>query len=406
MPGPAHKLLKGVDRFGCIPGYSVDDWNSAVAAMFGPYVRRKSILRSQSELLRSELINLAKIRIVPNGPALLDVLIRTYRRAIYESRDASLSFLVNRFLDMGRSDQNWISLAVTHEQLSQAYSLTERVAQKFAILDTVLEGCYRPHAVIAAGFGELRRRKSIPEDLGARDFGNILSLLVPAYGQQGDQLVRDQAYGIEFNQWRNIAAHKSFRVATRSTIELVYGRRRQVKRITYAALKRALGSAIDALSVARMASTLIYIEFMPDLCAIGLPRPAVSLESQMVALCHNLFVVGFNSLNYGGKGKLFLLELEDRFDREPLESVIHASQILDQVGAALEFDPTRSSRYKIVAIKVFDRTGLYVGGASISLEDVIAATRGKLSKKERIARTIFDFADRARLRRALEAKRV
>src|SRR3546814_4739175 len=68
------------------------------------------------------------------------------------------------------------------------------------------------------------------------------------------------------------------------------------------------------------------------LCAIGLPRPTIALESQMVGLCHNLFVVGFKCLHYGGEGKSFVLELEDRLDREPLDSVIHASQILDQIG--------------------------------------------------------------------------
>jgi hypothetical protein len=405
MPGPVQKLLTGIDRFGGIPGYSVDDWNSAVVSMFGPYVRRRSVLRRRRELLRSELINLAKIQAAPNGPALLSTLVRAYRRAIYVDRDASLGFLVDHFVDMGRSDQNWITLAVTHEPLSCAYGLTERAAQKFAILDTVLEGCYKQHAVIAVGFGEWKRGKSIPADIGTRDFGNVLSLLVPAYGRCAERLVRDPFYGIEFNQWRNVAAHKSFRVVTRSTIELVYGRRRQVKRITYAALERVLRSAVEALSIVRMASTLVYIEFMPDLCAIGLPRPTIALESQMVGLCHNLFVVGFKCLHYGGEGKSFVLELEDRLDREPLESVIHASQILDQIGVALEFDPTRSSRYTTVAIRVLDQTGVYAGGASISLDDVLAAAKGALSQKERLARTTFDFADRIRLRRALEMSR-
>jgi hypothetical protein len=401
MPGPVQKLLTGVDRFGGIPSYSVEDWNSAVASMFGPYVRRRSILRSRRELLRSELINLAKIQVAPNGPALLSTLVRTYRRAIYADRDASLNFLVDRFVDMGRSDQNWITLAVTHEPLSCAYGLSERAAQKFAILDTVLEGCCKPHAVIAAGFGEWRRRKSIPADIGTRDFGNVLSLLVPAYGRRVERLVRDPFHGIEFNQWRNIAAHKSFRVVTRSTIELVYGRRRQVKRITYAALDRVMRSAVEALSIIRMASTLVYIEFMPDLCAIGLPRATIPLESQMVGLCHNLFVVGFRCIHYGGEGKSFVLELEDQLDREPLKSVIHASQILDQIGVALEFDPTRSSRYTTVGIRVLDRTGAYAGGASIGLDDILNATKRALSQKERLARTTFDFADRDRLRRAL-----
>lgn len=402
MLGPVEKLLTGVDCFGGIPGYSVDDWNLAVASAFNPYVRRKSVLRSQRQLLRSELINLAKVQVAPDGPALLSTLVRAYRRAIYADRDASLSFLADRFVDMGRSDQNWITLAVTHEPLSSTYGLIERTAQKFAILDTVLEGCYKPHAVIAAGFGEWKRRKSIPADIGTRDFGSILLPLLPAYGRRAERLVRDSFYGIEFNQWRNIAAHKAFRVVTRSSIELTYGRRRQVKRITYAALERVLRNAVEVLCIVRLASTLIYIEFMPDLCTIGLPRPAIPLESQMVGLCHNLFVVGFRCLHYGGKGKSFVLELEDRLDREPLESVIHASQILDQLGVALEFDPTRSSRYKTVAVKIFDRTGVYAGGASIDLDDILTAAKQPLSQKERLARTTFDFADRDRLRHALE----
>jgi hypothetical protein len=404
MPGPVQKLLTGVDRFGGIPGYSVDDWNSAVISMFSPYVRRKSVLRSQRELFRAELINLAQVQIAPNGPALLTALVRTYRRAIYADRDASLRFLVDRFLDVGRSGQNWITLAVTHEPLSRDYGLIERVAQKFATLDTILEGCYKPHAVIASGFGEWKRRRSIPADIGTHDFGNLLTLLVPAYGRKAEGLTRDPFYSVEFNQWRNIAAHKSFRVVTRSSIEVMYGRRRHVKRITYAALNRLLRSAVGALSIVRMASTLIYLEFMPELGAIGLPRATISLEAQMVRLCHNLFVVGFRCLRYVGEGKSFVLELEDRHDREPLESVIHASQVLDQLGMALEFDSTRSSRYTTVAVRVLDRAGGYAGGASIGLDDVIAATKRTISEKERLTRTTFDFADRERLRAALELR--
>jgi hypothetical protein len=262
------------------------------------------------------------------------------------------------------------------------------------VLDGVLEGSYKPHLRVLSGFAEKDQTGHFPLDITQRDFGSLFSFLPNAYSARAQFLIQDSEHSITVNQWRNIAAHRSFAVRTRSTIDIEYGRNRKlVKRITLASLVRAVDWAVRCVYIARMANLIIYLEYLPQLKESGLSDDVwIRLESGMVGLCHNLRLVGFEPNAYGGEGDVFVLSLTDRLNRETRNAIIHASQALDQISTILECDPTKVHRFKRVAVRLLDSTGAYLAQASVALADAIAFTLRTISMTQLIERTSFHFS--------------
>jgi hypothetical protein len=126
-----------------------------------------------------------------------------------------------------------------------------------------------------------------------------------------------------------------------------FGRKQPThKRITPAELKRVVQWAASSHLTVRMANVIIYLEYLKEIQALGLPGLRIRFESAMVGVCHNLNIVGFKCGSYGGERDVFRLKLQDRLDRPVRNAIIHASQALDQISCALEDDPTKQHRFK------------------------------------------------------------
>ena len=142
----------------------------------------------------------------------------------------------------------------------------------------------------------------------------------------------------------------------------------------------------------RLANVIAYSEYMPELKRIGLPDVPLRLESSLVTIYHNLSIVGFECKGYSEEFDAFVLSVRDRLGRAIRESAIHASQVLDQISAALADDATTRHRFKLSVIRLLDEYGTAVASASIKIEDAVASFQGNLSLKERVERTTFEFS--------------
>jgi hypothetical protein len=83
--------------------------------------------------------------------------------------------------------------------------------------------------------------------------------------------------------------------------------------------------------------------------------------------------------------------MQERLGRNPLRSITHASQALDQIAMALEFDSARRTRYKNIAVRLVDAAECRVAEASVGLSDAIAKTKGEISASALVSRVNFDF---------------
>ena len=401
-------MKKLIDAINFAPGFghTVDDWNGAVKQHFGPYVRRRSILTRNRESFRAELINLAGIEAVPEFSQLLVGILRTYRANIRIDKAAAFQFMVQCFEGTWRSDEHWMSLFMTHEPREPSCRLHDYTFRTFALLDSLLEGCYKLNLRVAFGFAARAQTGKFPSDIHERDFGKLVEFITGTYSSEARLLIEDPECHLPVNQWRNVAAHKSFSVINGSTIEISFGRGTpKSRRITVDALDRVVEWAKQCLATVRMANVIIFLEYMPELKTIGLPDVPLRLESCLVRLCHNLGVVGFKCTRYGEEGDVFALSVQDRLSRTPVSAILHASQVLDQVSAALEDDPTTRHQFKRAAIRLVDPNGIHIASALIKLEDALAWIQGRLSLKERVKRTTFEFEDQLQLRRDLAGLR-
>jgi hypothetical protein len=389
------KLLRGISSAPAF-GRTVEEWNSAVRQLFGPYVRRKSILGRDRESFQSELVNLAEIEAVPDYSDLLRRILRKYRSIIRADHDAALDFLVRCFESTSRADEHWMSLFMTQPLIAQSSRLYDRVFQKFAILESILEGCYKLQLRVVFGFAARDRTGQFPSDIGGRDFGTLLSFIAEAYSSRAHLLIDDPVYGIPVNQWRNIAAHKTFTIISGDAIEIRYGRSTpRSQYIGLTTLDQIINWAKRCLATARIANMIIFLEYMTELRTIGLPTVPLRLESYLVTLCHNLAIVGMECTGYAEEHDAFVLSLRDGLGRAFRDAIIHASQVLDQISAVLEADPTTRGRFQSSVVRLLDERGACLASALIKVDDAIAFTDGKLSLKNRLERTKFDFSQQS-----------
>jgi hypothetical protein len=303
------------------------------------------------------------------------------------------------------AEERWLTLVLTHRPVGRAFSLRDRAASLFAVLDEMLEGCYKPHLRILHGFATKLQTGTFPIHVLSRDLGQLTDHIVQAFSKKARVLIEDPEHAMPVNQWRNVAAHKTYVVKTRSTLELRYGRPKQtVRRISMASLRRTVHWAHQIIATARLASTIIYLEYMKELKGAGLTQPSLRLESRLVGLCHNLSLVGFQAVNYEGEKDGFVLTLRDVHNREPVDALIHASQALDQLSVGVEYDPVLRPKYKRVSVRLVSKANKTLGQATLQVADGIAYLKKELSQHDLVARTEFRFSDPKRVARAL-AKR-
>ncbi|MDQ1591884.1 MAG: hypothetical protein QOG71_2511 [Pyrinomonadaceae bacterium] len=387
------KLIDGINKGRAPRDFTVDDWNAAVRVFFGPYFRRKSLLKSKRELLRTELLNLAKILPFPEYTDLLLRLLKTYRSVLRNHTNDSYNFLSLIFQDTIIADEKWMSLVIMHEPLSKEAPLTDRVYQKFDLLDAILEGSYKLHLRLLYGFALKYTGNQFPSNVRTLDFGAMVSTFPSTLASSCKLLLEDPEHLIKVNQWRNIAAHKNFIMKTSRTFEIEYGNQpRRIKRLTNASLERTLRWTILTLNTVRLCNLIIYVEHMHELKAAGLQVVPVRLESRLTGLCHNLGIVGFRCVSYYDRQSQFTLVLQNELDRPLKDAIIHASQVLAQLSTALNSALSHRVRINRAAVQLVDKNGNELATASVNIDDALAFTNKKIRMKKYISQIDFSFA--------------
>jgi hypothetical protein len=372
------KLLRGVLSAPVDRNPDVDNWNAAVRREFGPFVRRKSILHKYRELLRTELINLRKLERTPECTKLLLRLVRLYRRGLNTTRAASLQQLIGLFPGTGTADENWMSLFMRTER-PPSQSPQDQVQAQFDCLDVILEGCHKYHLRILYAFSLHQHNGRFPADVASMDYGALVAGMPQWARSRFRYLCEDSEHAIPVNQWRNIAAHKTFAIRSSRTLEVIYGRgaNKRTRRMTTASLRRVLHWSISALNTLRLATVIIYLEYMTELQEAGLKDATIRLDSWLTTLFHNLRLVGFQGVSHNVSAKSLTIDLFDTQNRPMRNAIIHASQVLDQMSVAVDSDPAIRPRPERACVRLLNHEGDVVSEASVRVVDAIAHSDGQ-----------------------------
>lgn len=295
--------------------------------------------------------------------------------------------------NMQKSDDAWLSMFETSAPLEYDAPVQDRVFQIFQTINGVAEGCFKPQLQTLYAFAIKDYTGAWPSNIANLDFGAIVANFPAPLSCQIPQLLRDPDVGIGVNQWRNIAAHRSFTLVGPRTIEMSYGRgTTHTCRIGVHRLHATWHWLLKTHSAVRLANTITFVEHMPDLHRIGLPELPQRMSTTLMHVSHGLSSIGFETISWTAKLNEGVLTLRDRLGREPRGALIHASQQLVSLGVGLLSDVVTRDRVRSVAISLVEHDGTAIGVAKVSPSDADAFSKRRLTLKQYLDRVHFSFS--------------
>lgn len=202
---------------------------------------------------------------------------------------------------------------------------------------------------------------------------------------------------ISLNQWRNIAAHRSFRCIGPELVEVSFGAGPEpyVRVLTIEDVSETMDWAMKLHSVLKLAVDLLIIDEAEHLHGVGGPPPAVRVDGWLVQIRHSLALQGYRGAAWGVAGDTIGLDLVDtRADRDLQTAIIHSSQVLDQLAYAALRDPIYAGQVKWAVVRIVSDDGKTRAraGARVTVHDAIECVEGRLDMTGLLHRTEFAFA--------------
>lgn len=377
------KLIRSLSEHRLPKKFTRDDWNAATQGAFAPYIRRRQQLTKHIDSFHVELRNLARIAIFPEYTNLLSWCLRLHRRVLRVDRQGAYQNLLKLLGNMQTSDDRWLNMFGTSAPLEPDAAIHDRVYQLFSTIDGVAEGCFKPQLQILFSFAQFDTGKAWPGNVSKLDFGALVGEFPCTLRNQAPTLLADPDLSVPINQWRNIAAHKTFRLVGPQTIEVTYGKGKvQVHRLGFHRLRNVWHWLLRVHTAVRLANTITYLEHMPELHSLGIPKLELRLSTMLLNIGHGLSTVGFESVGWQCVKRDGILTVTDRLGRPPQHALIHASQVLDQLSVGILLDPSTRDRLDRAAISLVLQDGSCFGTALVPVQVADAFTRREISLNE------------------------
>ena len=360
--------------------YSREDWKLATISHFSPYFRRPAQLRRHIDIFMMELRNLARITPHPDHLLLLEWCLALYRRVLRVDRTGAYGMLHRLFDNMEASNARWLNMFHTTVTLDPQSAPQDVAFQLFETIDGVAEGCFKPQLQILYEFAVREEMGTWPISTSTIDFGTLVAKFPTPYKNQVPILLNDPDLKIGVNQWRNIAAHKSYKLVGPKTIEVTYGRGNvKTTRLGIQRLSKVSRWLLMTHQTVRLANTIIFIEHMKEIVALGKPSVSRTFSASVVQVGHNLSTVGFEVVDWKEATKDGLLIVKDRLNRDPTEALVHASQQLVSLSIGVLADVATRKRIKRVGVQLLLPNDESYGAGFVAVSTADAFSLRKIS---------------------------
>lgn len=367
----------------------IETWTRATKEAFAPFVRRRSVLVKHRDIFRTEFVNLIPVIDHPPSARALKEAVRMCRRAIYIDPQAAHAHQIKLFSETSHADSHWLALVTSTKQLDLNADLADRAAQLMALIDGIAEGCLKARITYLFGFAHRLAHGVFPLEM--HDFGRCIAEWPVGVAPNLRRLMEDPIFNLPISQWRNIAAHRSYRRIGPDLFEATYGRAKVKKSVnlSYGQLDEILAWTKQVLGVCRMANVIIDIEFMRELRRHGLPDPALRFDAYVMTLSHSMRMVGFTYFGEIQSNKQILVLYRDDLSRNPRDAIVHASQVLDQLALASTSDITLQDTIEEVGIGLVASEGDTYASAVVKVEAALKKLDQELSLEEYIHQIDF-----------------
>jgi hypothetical protein len=400
------KLIKSISDHRVPIAYSRDDWKQAAISEFSPYFQRRTQLRKNLDSFIIELRNLARIAQDPEYLSLLRWSLSLYRRVLRVDRIGAYKSLFESFEGLGASDAHWMNMFQTTSPLESSAATRDVTFQIFETIGGIAEGCFKPQLQILYSFSVREATGTWPDRVTSLDFGALVAGFPQAHKHKASALLRDPDLELNVNQWRNISAHKSYRLIGPKTIQVKFGKgnpqSRQLGLHRLRAVCRWIQKAHHAL---RLANTIFFIEHATEILALGSPTIERSLAASLTQIGHDLSTVGYEVVGWEEFKKVGTLFIRDRNERPPMEALIHASQQLVALAVGILFDVSKATYISRVSIQLQLPGGKVFGSASVPVLKAEAFSRRKLTLQKYMNEMKWEFQDAKLVRSQLNAIR-
>ena len=375
--------------------FSVEDWNALLKLKLGKYFSHEAVFEKNKELLRTEIINYIKFCTKPEYFKLFEWTFDLYKECINVDKQRIIKVLADSFDDISNTDMKWIINVLTQPD-HKNFSERDKINYYFKVIDETLEGVFKPRFKLLDKLVNFKLNRSVSEN-SAADFGKLIRDFPAQVKSDTTLFLEDPIFSISTNQWRNIAAHKSF-IINKDEIVVEYGRSNiQTLTISYENFYKILHWTQDIYRVIRLGQVLTDLNYIEEIVAElgGTENMNIRFESSLLHIIHNMQIVGFEFVSNEDQSETFCLNVKGKIDHDVKSSLIHASQCLDQLSCAIYNDKFVRDNFHKTKISIVDDNRNTLASATISIELALKKAKGEMTLDEYLSKMEFDIKNYA-----------
>ncbi|SDL84383.1 hypothetical protein [Pedobacter antarcticus] len=375
--------------------FSVEDWNALLKFKLGKYFLDESLLEKNREILRTEIVNYIRFCTKPDYFKLFEWTFYLYKNCIGSDKQRIIKVLADSFDDISNTDMKWMTNVLTQPD-EKEFSERDKISYYFKVIDETLEGAFKPRFKLLDKLVNFNLDGNIPDNSGA-DFGKVIKDFPNQVKSDAILFLEDPFFSISTNQWRNIAAHKSFTI-NKDDIVVEYGRNtRQSHTLSYDDLYKIVHWTQDIYRVIRFGQVLTDLNYIEEIVTElgGTENMNIRFESSLVHIIHNMQIVGFEFVSNEEEGEIFCLNVKGKIDHDVKSSLIHASQCLDQLSCAIYDDKFVKDNFIKTKISIVDNNRKVLASATIPIEAAVNKANGNLTLDKYLNMMEFDIKNYA-----------
>lgn len=370
--------------------FSIEDWNNLLKIKFGKYFSDEAFEKNK-ESLRTEIINYLKFCTKPDYLKLFEWTSDIYKDCLNTDSQKIIKVLADSFDDTSNTDTKWMTNVLTQPD-HKNFSERDKISYYFKIIDETLEGVFKPRFKLLDKLVNFKLNHSIPDN-SKSDFGKLIKDFPLQLKSDAKLFLEDPIFSISTNQWRNIAAHKSF-IINKNDIVVEYGRNNiQTLVMSYDNFYKILEWTQGIYRVIRLGQVLTYLRHIEEIVLElgGTENINIRYESSLLHIIHNMQTVGFEYVSKEEQGDTFTLNVKGKINHDVKSSLIHASQCLDQLSCAIYDDKFVRENFKKTKICIVDNDLNTLASATIYIQEALKKTNGELALDEYLNKMTFEI---------------
>jgi hypothetical protein len=202
--------------------YAIINWEETAKLYFNKYLISEKILEDNLEALQINIINYIRLQKDNNIFALFEWTVTLFQDAINKNKLFSLNILNDYLNQIYETDFKWTSM-VTMQKPVDGIEKRDLIKYKFGFVEEILQTMFRYRFELLYVFSFfLENGNKI--NINNITFGELINSFRKSYADKAQLYLQDPLFSISTNQWRNISAHKTFKVQT-DKILIYYGKK-------------------------------------------------------------------------------------------------------------------------------------------------------------------------------------